>query len=180
MITATANLEQDHVHILRLIAVIEKITGFTTPNVEHLEQIVEIIKNFADGIHHAKEETFLFPKMVSKGYSLQQGPISVMLHDHESGRQFVKAVVDSIKRYKEGDTNALILVYENLKGYGELLSAHISKENNVLFRMADNAFSVSDQQELLRAFEDVENTGVSGKLLKEYILAICNLEKYYS
>ena len=50
MTTATQNLENDHVQILRLIEVMEKITESSVPNVEHLEMIVKIIREFADGL----------------------------------------------------------------------------------------------------------------------------------
>ena len=72
MITATANLENDHVHILKLIDVMERITQQSEINVAHLENIVDLIRNFADGLHHAKEEQMLFPKMVEKGFSLDR------------------------------------------------------------------------------------------------------------
>ena len=43
-----------------------------------------------------------------------------------------------------------------MAGYAELLQNHISKENNILFRMADNALSEKDQQDLLKQFEEAE------------------------
>lgn len=56
MTTAIQNLENDHVQILRLIEVMERITGSDDPNVEHLELIVKVIRGFADGLHHAKKD----------------------------------------------------------------------------------------------------------------------------
>ena len=55
MNTAAKNLEDDHVHILKLIDVMNRIIGSDSPDISHLESIVDIIKNFADGLHHAKE-----------------------------------------------------------------------------------------------------------------------------
>ena len=84
MNTATENLEDDHVHILRLIDVMEHITNWMILISDHLERIVEIIKNFADGIHHAKEET-ISSHACQKGFSLTQGPVAVMLNDMLQG-----------------------------------------------------------------------------------------------
>jgi hemerythrin-like domain-containing protein len=36
------------------------------------------------------------------------------------------------------------------------LRAHIDKENNILFPMADQLFTPKDQEELIEAFEKVE------------------------
>ena len=96
MTTATQNLENDHIQILRLIEVMERVTESAVPNVEHLETIVKVIREFADGLHHAKEEQLLFPLMVQKGFSNQTGPVAVMLHDHVEGRNYVKAIAENI------------------------------------------------------------------------------------
>lgn len=180
MNTATANLENDHVYILRLIDVMEQITQKPEANVDHLDAIVDLIRHFADGLHHAKEENFLFPKMVEKGYSFQQGPIAVMMHDHVLGRNFVKGIADNISSYKTGNKNALTAIYKNMSGYIELLRAHISKENNVLFRMADSALSAEEQQVLLNQFKKVENNAVCGGVVADCIVRIDNLAITYN
>jgi hemerythrin-like domain-containing protein len=177
--TATANLENDHVHILRLIEVMEKITFTTEPNVEHLENIVKLIRNFADGLHHNKEENLLFPKMVEKGFSFEQGPVAVMLHDHEEGRGYVKGMAENIAFYKAGDATTIGNIYKNMLGYIELLRAHIAKENNILFRMADNALSADEQQALLAQFQRVESNPVCGGVVNDCIRQIDELAKAY-
>jgi hemerythrin-like domain-containing protein len=179
MNTATKNLENDHVNILRLIDVMEKMILVKSTNTEHFEKTVNLIKSYADGFHHAKEENLLFPMMVKKGYSIEQGPIAVMLHDHVQGRNYVKGMTDGIASYKKGNEAALAKIYENMQGYIILLRSHIAKENNVLFRMADNALSENDQQELLEEFAKVENQGVCGGVLKDSITAIDKLESAY-
>jgi hemerythrin-like domain-containing protein len=179
MNTATKNLENDHVNILRLIDVMEKMLLIKSKNTEHFEKTVNLIKSYADGLHHAKEENLLFPLMVKRGFSREQGPIAVMLHDHAEGRDYVKGMTEGISGYKKGNEDALAKIYENMQGYIILLRNHIGKENNVLFRMADKALSESDQQELLKEFAKVENEGVCGGRLKECITAIEKLESVY-
>jgi hemerythrin-like domain-containing protein len=156
MTTSTQNLENDHVHILRLIDVMEKMTKTENPDYTHLELVVYLIRNFADGLHHAKEEKMLFPLMIQKGFSDQQGPIAVMLHDHNEGRGYVKGIADNIESYKKGNTNALSDIFSNMKEYIDLLREHIGKENNVLFRMADNVLSADEQKMLLGQFINID------------------------
>ena len=127
MTTATQNLENDHVQILRLIEVMERITQSANPNVEHMETIVKVIREFADGLHHAKEEQLLFPLMVQKGFSNETGPVAVMLHDHVEGRNFVKGMAEKISMYKQSETSALKAIYSNMLGYADLLKNHIGK-----------------------------------------------------
>jgi hemerythrin-like domain-containing protein len=179
MTTATQNLENDHVHILRLIEVMERIADAADPNVDHLELIVRVIREFADGLHHAKEEQLLFPLMVQKGFSAESGPIAVMLHDHAEGRNFVKGMAENIAQFKQGESSALRAIYSNMQDYAELLKNHIGKENNVLFRMADNTFTTAEQESLLIDFAIVENKQESGQSKDEYITLINKLAATY-
>jgi hemerythrin-like domain-containing protein len=179
MNTAAKNLEDDHVHILKLIEVMNRIIGSESPEIGHLESIVDIIRNFADGLHHAKEENQYFPYLAKRGFSLTQGPVAVMLHEHVLGREHVKEIAESIPLYKNGNPAALGNIYRNMAGYAELLQNHISKENNILFRMADNALSETDNQELLRLFDEAERNHASGHPSSEYIDRIAKLAAVY-
>lgn len=179
MDTATQNLENDHVHILRLIDVMEQMVKNPSPEVKHLEMVVDLIKNYADGFHHAKEENLLFPLMVKKGYSTEQGPVAVMLSDHEQGRKFVRGMAEAISGYKNGKTGALSLVFENMKGYISLLRSHIHKENNILFRMADSVFNEQDHKILLEQFKKIENSNICGGVLLDCVNQIDSLAAEY-
>ena len=176
---ATQNLENDHQHILKLIEVMETMVKTTEPNISNLEEVVALICQFADGLHHAKEENLLFPLMAGKGFSMQQGPVAVMLMDHEQGRSFVKGMSENIQLFKKGNKGALALIYENMLGYADLLTNHIAKENNILFRMADNVFTEENQHSLLNQFQLIDNGSVSGIPAKEYIGRIEILANIY-
>jgi hemerythrin-like domain-containing protein len=179
MSTATQNLENDHIKILRLIEVMEWITESAEPNVEHLELIVKVIREFADGLHHTKEEQLLFPLMVQKGFSNESGPVAVMLHDHEEGRNYVKGMAENISRFQHGDKVALQGIYNNMLGYAVLLKSHIGKENNVLFRMADKAFTAAEQESLLLDFTKVELNQENKHSKSDYIAIIEKLHNAY-
>jgi len=180
MNSATQNLEDDHVYILKLIDVMEIMTKSSEPDITDLEEAVEIIKNFADGLHHSKEETLLFPMMSERGFSTQQGPVAMMLHEHSQGRAYVKEISENIELFKNGDLSALAFIYSNMLGYGELLRNHIAKENNVLFRMADQALPKEDQQFLYKQFEEIENRGIPNQQKKDFIVRIERLTQSYN
>ena len=178
MNTATQNLENDHVYIIRLLDVMEKMVINCATDTAHMEMVVNMIKTYADGFHHDKEEKVLFPLLVEKGFSNEQGPVSVMLHDHVEGREFVKGISERIDVYKAGNISALPEIYHYMQGYADLLKAHIGKENNVLFRMADKALSSDEQLELLNKFGSKEKQFDSEKIAMS-ILEIEGLEAFY-
>ncbi|MEO2049519.1 MAG: hemerythrin domain-containing protein [Pirellulales bacterium] len=45
---------------------------------------------FADKCHHAKEEDLFFPLLKERGIPEEGGPIGVMLHEHDVGRDCVR------------------------------------------------------------------------------------------
>lgn len=177
--TATENLENDHVHILKLCDVMERIINKNEIEISHLESIVNIIRNFADGLHHRKEEELLFPKMSEKGFSLHSGPVAVMLNDHEAGRSYVKGITTYLMAYKPGDKAAQKIIYANMQGYIDLLRSHIAKENNVLFRMADNSLSAEEQQSLLLEFDKTETAHSDQGTFVDFVAQIEDLAKQY-
>jgi hemerythrin-like domain-containing protein len=181
MSSATKNLENDHVQILRLIEVMDRMVESKTNNSDHLKMVAQLIANFADEFHHAKEEKLLFPLMVKKGFSENQGPIAVMLSEHEMGRSYRKELSKNIELLEQGKITVLPKIYVNMKSYTTLLRNHISKEDNILFKMADQTFNTDEQNELLTRFSDAEqnidpefNTE-SSKAKIDFLISIYNL-----
>lgn len=177
--TATQNLENDHIHILQLTQIMQKMAERKTENTEHLELVVNLVRNFADGLHHAKEEDLLFPMMGKKGFSPQQGPVAVMLAEHVQGRVFINRVAVGIEAFKAGDRVALESIHSNMEEYAFLLTAHIGKENNILFRMADQALTSEENAQLLVQFDDVEKHTETAYQTLNAITAINNLTLIY-
>jgi hemerythrin-like domain-containing protein len=66
-----------------------------------------------------------------------------------------------------------------MSGYADLLLNHITKENNVLFRMADNTLSHIEQKNLLSQFEEIEQNRPAGTRVSDYILRINDLALLY-
>jgi hemerythrin-like domain-containing protein len=123
---------------------------------QRIVRMVDFFRNFADRCHHAKEEDHLFRKMEERGMPSQSGPIAVMRFEHEENRKNVRAMADALPKAAAGEAAATASIAANLISYVERLKVHIEKENHVLYPMADNLFSEQDQQELEKAFAEVE------------------------
>jgi hemerythrin-like domain-containing protein len=179
MNNATKNLEDDHIYVLKLTDVMKAVTRSEKPDIKHIEEIIDIIRNFADGLHHAKEENLFFPALESKGFSAQQGPVAVMLNEHIQGRNFVKGIADNLELYKKGNKATLEKINQNMSGYADLLVNHITKENNILFRMADNVLSEIEQKSLAEQFDSIEQNRQAGARMVDYINRINTLALSY-
>lgn len=170
--TPTEILKHEHQIILLVLDVAERearsIQETGKVRVDRLGQMVDFFRNFADRCHHAKEEDLLFVKMQERGMPIQGGPIAVMLAEHTEGRERVKAVAEALPRAAGGDAAAVTAVRNNLLAYVELLRAHIYKEDNILYPMADQLFTAEDQQALSEAFDKVEAEEMGAGVHEKY------------
>lgn len=158
--TPTETLKHEHEIILVALDAAEReaqrIQSTGAIHADTVEKLLDFFPNFADHCHHAKEEKVLFPRMEERGVPAQGGPIGVMLHEHDQGRQLLRASREALPRAEAGDRDATAALGENLAAYARLLRGHISKENTVLFPMADRVFTPADQQEVESAFDKIE------------------------
>lgn len=156
----TEILIKEHDAILVMLEILQAVSTRLENNEpvkpEHLPQIVEFIRVFADKCHHGKEENLLFKSLVKAGLPEKGGPVAVMLAEHEMGRNFVSNMDAAASAFKGGDQTAAGQFIENARGYASLLSQHILKENEVLFPMADRVIPQNEQSQLLEDFDKVE------------------------
>ena len=129
--------------------------GDTTP-VPTFVQGVDFLRGFADHCHHHKEEQILFPALAERGVPVEGGPIGVMLSEHETGRGYIRAMAEAIERHDRGEPKALQDLAAAARGYTQLLRAHIQKEDQVLFQMANQALTAEEQQAMAEEFDRVE------------------------
>jgi hemerythrin-like domain-containing protein len=133
-----------------------------------VEKMVDFFQMFVDRCHHSKEERFLFPAMRKRGIAVAGGPLGVMLREHDSGREHVKAIACALEGTKEGRLECAAPLGENLVGYAALLREHIGKENDVLFPLADKVLTAEDQIKLTTSFDKVESEEMGESVHEKY------------
>ena len=146
---------------------------------EHAEQAVAFFRAFADQCHHGKEEDRLFPLAHERGISREGGPIGQMLLEHTQGRAAVKKMDEAIPGAAEGDPAALEAFRKGAREYIDLLRAHIRKEDECLFPMADQVLSPRDQEDLMASFEEAESTLHEPGTHEKFLEIANHLADYY-
>jgi hemerythrin-like domain-containing protein len=129
---------------------------------DFFREALDSLTNFADGCHHYKEEQCLFPMLTARGMPREDGPVGMMLHEHDEGRGYLAAVRQNLEQARAGSPAAAEAVRENAEVYIHLLRQHIFKENNVLFQMARNLLSSADMQKLSEQYEGLEREKGAG------------------
>jgi hemerythrin-like domain-containing protein len=159
MTTPIDLLRREHDLILRAVDALEAGT-------DRLEQgaslsaawwadLVDWLGAFADRSHHAREERALFPAMAAAGLPADGGPLEVMVAEHVEGRGLLQGMraADAAGRARCA------------RRYGELLRAHIDKENSVLFPLAEALLDGDALRAVGREFEALAGAaGVEGAL----------------
>lgn len=143
--TATRNLRDEHRRILEVVGVLDRILDPTAETLDlgAIEGCIEFFRLFTDACHHGKEEDVLFPELVARGMREDQGPIAVMLYEHEVGRALVRRMATAAERLAGHgsaggiDTSARDELELAGREYVSLIRSHILKEDGVLFEMAD-------------------------------------------
>jgi hemerythrin-like domain-containing protein len=151
-------LSDEHKNILKIIEIMgdecDAIENGKEIDKEFFEKVIDFIRNYADKFHHAKEEDILFiefNKLAEENpESLHCNPTSQMLVDHDQGREFVKGMET---RLTENDN---IRVIRNARAYADLLREHISKEDDILYPMTDEALSANTKKEMLKKFNKID------------------------
>jgi hemerythrin-like domain-containing protein len=161
MTSATAILRKEHEAILKMLDATDEVARLLSRGKpvapQTLSGLVEFLQLFADRCHHGKEEEHLFPALEQKGLPRSGGPIGVMLNEHEQGRALIQQMGEASQVYAAGRAEGGQAWAVAARGYCSLLRSHIMKENNILFAMAEQLLTETEQQALTEAFERVEN-----------------------
>jgi len=126
-------------------------------------QVIDFIKNYADGYHHAKEEDILFKAMLDNAENLHCNPIPVMLHEHDEGRRHIKNLEKSIASSEKEQ------ILSSARGYCFLLRDHIYKEDNVLYPMAEQALSEEEKELVQSKYKQVNDELFSSSDIQKYL-----------
>ena len=124
--------------------------------VSRLEGAVEFLRVYADKLHHGKEESLFFPRLVKRGVPPGGCPIGGLNHEHEKGRTLVRALAEQAPAYGQNRAGAKDAILEALRGIVDLYQNHIWKEDAMVFPMADKVLTTADQKELSEKFAEVD------------------------
>jgi hemerythrin-like domain-containing protein len=179
----TQELMQEHAAVLVALEILDKVaTAVAQKNEkapEHLGQLLDFFKGFVDRCHHGKEEDVLFPELVRRGLPREGGPIAVMLSEHEVGRSHVRAMADGLGRLRGGEAAAAAVIRDHADAYRDMLQAHIHKENNILFPMADRILPADVDRSLKEQFDVIERDRIGAGKHEAYHAMLHNLKAVY-
>lgn len=156
----TQTLVDEHQLILRLLALLERnaprtAAGSHTDYQFYLDG-VDFIRHYADRYHHAKEEDVLFAALVANGMPRDHSPVAAMLLEHDQGRAYVRAMEQAAKEAQSGSVAARQTLADNALAYAALLREHISKEDDILYPLAERLLPPAMRAEIIQGYQAAE------------------------
>jgi hemerythrin-like domain-containing protein len=163
-------LVDEHVLIKRWLALIPMVVkNLDLKNREGLQIIetgIDLIRSYADKLHHAKEEDILFKYFDDTAEIFQ-----VIYEDHKQARDHVKEMLAAIEKSDESS------LAHHLTAYGTLLAEHIKKEDEILFPWLDRKLSNNQVKELAEKFDqEDQRIGID---TQKYISFLNELEQQF-
>lgn len=103
-------------------------------------------------LHRRKEEEVLFP-VVGGHIGLEHGPIPCMLDEHQMEKQRIEQIREALNRWPDSHAKEGI----RAAGYAilDLLRAHISKEDNILFPLSEEVMTPEEKVDVHQRFETI-------------------------
>lgn len=172
----TEILSNEHRLIERVLSAVEKLAQGPMDALEPWKKALNFLRHFADECHHFKEEKLLFPLMEEHGIPIEGGPIGMMLVEHEEGRSYVSAMLMALSLVETGNEAAKESLVSSAQAYCRLLREHIEKEDEILFRMADEVISADQQKKLLALFAEHEAEQIGAGVHEKYLNIALELE----
>lgn len=174
----------EHENIRRMLKVIRKVSYEVMTlgkfDLEDIPQIIDFVRTYADGHHHGKEEDILFETMNKEIKKLaESGAITGMYIEHDLGRLYMTNLEKAVERFKNGDDEARLDIIANAISYADLLDRHIEKENNAMYRFAENMLDDNSKAYIEDECKKVEEKANKDGIQDKYISLLENLENKY-
>lgn len=115
-----------------------------------VEKMLRFFQEYADGLHHRKEEEYLFPALINHPDFTLQEMIREFENHHEEFRNYIDCIKEELnKQHWEA-------AYKLLRSYSLDLRDHIAAENEELFVLAENLLDENELEQMYFRFRDLE------------------------
>jgi regulator of cell morphogenesis and NO signaling len=131
---------------------------------QQIERDLDVERNFADLIskvsefkanlepHSEREEGILFP-MMGVYIGTTSGPIAVMEYEHDQAKSKICLFLE--KAVSSQSPKEMKILSDLIKNAYFILTEHFSKEENVLFPMAERMLSNEEKEELYLRIQEI-------------------------
>jgi len=123
---------------------------------EAVDELLDFFEFFTEACHDPKEERLLFARLCDRGLSSETGVLAQFYREHAEFRTRLHDLEHWVRAEKKNPGQDLNDFALQLDDYLQMMRAHLAREEEILFPMADGLLTDDDQDELERGFADAE------------------------
>lgn len=178
-------LVTEHDNILRYTEILTEVCAALLENQEldirDFKLLVDFGRNYADRLHHQKEEEILFDEMLeSMGEIAAKLITHGMMVEHDLARLYLLQSEQAVQQFEQQQSTAVKLdIIGNAMAYRDLLRRHIEKENDAVFKYAQANLSEKSMQRIEAETEQYENTDAIKRDREKYLEILEQLTEKY-
>jgi len=120
-------------------------------------ELVEILEEFGERLHHGKEERLLFGIVAAYGLPPEAGAFSLMAEEYDLSRLAFARMRDALAAATGGAPRALPAFERAAEDYLSSLRTHLAKEERVVFPLVDTRLTDDTRVKLRAAMERVDS-----------------------
>ncbi len=147
-------LMNDHAIIEKALVILERQLEKKKKNWQGIQTLLDVLWDYGETCHNMKEEKVYFPLLLERGLP-PQGPIAVMLAEHEKERQYLTQLKE-IALTSEKTDETISKFIDLFTEYSALTKDHIWKENDILYPMGRKFVQPEDIPYLASEFKRIE------------------------
>lgn len=155
----TELLKDEHKAVLQKLTALEKVLGSLDKKEAISAELGELTSFFKTDfwVHFTKEEEALFPE-IETFMPRNAGPLGIMLMEHEDLRKTNAEIQRAAGEYLGGVTGEATkrVLRERGTHFVGLLRGHISKEDNILFGIADMHLDRRQMDKVAKLFHEID------------------------
>jgi hemerythrin-like domain-containing protein len=170
--TAIDTLMTEHRVIEQMLTALEQQTGRLNGDGDRMARslidFVDLLEQYVDRLHHAKEERRLFEIVIERGLETEGASIMALIHHHDTGRSHLQDLARELRRLTQGDPHAGAACAMVARRYAELLRDHIRTEDEEVFPLVARAISVEEDLSLARYFAEIDSAQNAANLRERF------------
>jgi regulator of cell morphogenesis and NO signaling len=162
-----SGLKQDSSFVLS--AGLQQLKSEHPPLLDRLEELLDLCVKIEEGVHieenfiklrpavvefltelepHSEREEGVLFEMMASYIGREMGPIAVMEYEHDQAKRFIGTFLHNTQNGTELAKEQMIQNAQLIKNANYTLVSHFSKEESILFPMAENMLTEEEKEEL--------------------------------
>ena len=177
-------LLDEHKLVDRVFAIIEKVRDKLKDEEEVpapvFWKIVELIRGYADVIHHSKEEDILFEQMREHDTDLPdevQRNIAVLIEEHIEALDLANEMHKGIRAYHRGAPQARESILKTVNQYLKIMQPHFKMEEDEVFPAMVGVLNQDEKDKMKADFERFDKILGGKDVHKRYHQIVDELER---